>query len=254
MTTRKESLPAVCGCFHGNHMSTLQFFKLILSISLIKPGQPCLLNFNSLMREYSDTGNVSFHQIHSKTADWASVYVSIAFPVNVSSVWWPVCKFCQDLKQHRTDNHFSVTCMTESAYTRKLPSIHPWSCILKTPNIRKWAKRKWLFSFLLRWLDSSRCLMQQGIQENDKVWLRFKFYAFYDIEPKVCVCEREREKERLHVVLLVFGTFSSDLTPLPTCSTMPCVSPSCTSRLAGPSCWRTLTAPRRRWCCLELCR
>lgn len=29
--------------------------------------------------------------------------------------------------------------------------------------------------------------MQQGIQENDKVWLRFKYYSFYDIEPKVCV-------------------------------------------------------------------
>lgn len=30
--------------------------------------------------------------------------------------------------------------------------------------------------------------MQQGIQENDRVWLRFKYYSFYDIEPKVCVC------------------------------------------------------------------
>ncbi|XP_068614338.1 fermitin family homolog 3-like [Brachionichthys hirsutus] len=35
-----------------------------------------------------------------------------------------------------------------------------------------------------RWLDSSRCLMQQGIQENDRVWLRFKYFAFFDIEPK----------------------------------------------------------------------
>lgn len=40
----------------------------------------------------------------------------------------------------------------------------------------------------LRWLDSSRCLLQQGIQENDKVWLRFKYFAFYDIDPKVCMC------------------------------------------------------------------
>ncbi|CAG5990244.1 unnamed protein product [Menidia menidia] len=35
-----------------------------------------------------------------------------------------------------------------------------------------------------RWLDSSRCLMQQGIQENDRLWLRFKYFAFYDIDPK----------------------------------------------------------------------
>lgn len=39
----------------------------------------------------------------------------------------------------------------------------------------------------LRWLDSSRCLLQQGIQENDKVWLRFKYFAFYEIDPKVCM-------------------------------------------------------------------
>uniref|UniRef100_A0A7N8WK26 FERM domain containing kindlin 3 n=1 Tax=Mastacembelus armatus TaxID=205130 RepID=A0A7N8WK26_9TELE len=38
--------------------------------------------------------------------------------------------------------------------------------------------------FSLRWLDSSRCLMQQGIQENDRVWLRFKYLTFYDIDPK----------------------------------------------------------------------
>lgn len=43
------------------------------------------------------------------------------------------------------------------------------------------------FSPAGRWLDSSRCLKQQGIQENDRVWLRFKYYSFYDIEPKVCV-------------------------------------------------------------------
>ena len=42
-------------------------------------------------------------------------------------------------------------------------------------------------SFPVRWLDSSRCLMQQGIQENDRLWLRFKYFASYDIDPKVCV-------------------------------------------------------------------
>lgn len=42
--------------------------------------------------------------------------------------------------------------------------------------------------YLLRWLDSSRCLLQQGIQENDKVCLRFKYFAFYEIDPKVSMC------------------------------------------------------------------
>uniref|UniRef100_A0A8C1TA78 Fermitin family member 3b n=1 Tax=Cyprinus carpio TaxID=7962 RepID=A0A8C1TA78_CYPCA len=35
-----------------------------------------------------------------------------------------------------------------------------------------------------RWLDSSRSLMQQGIQENDKLGLRFKYYTFHDMDPK----------------------------------------------------------------------
>ncbi|XP_029917636.1 fermitin family homolog 3b [Myripristis murdjan] len=35
-----------------------------------------------------------------------------------------------------------------------------------------------------RWLDSSRSLMQQGIRDNDRLWLRFKYFAFHDMEPK----------------------------------------------------------------------
>ncbi|XP_073710493.1 fermitin family homolog 3b [Misgurnus anguillicaudatus] len=35
-----------------------------------------------------------------------------------------------------------------------------------------------------RWMDSSRSLMQQGIQENDKLSLRFKYYTFHDVDPK----------------------------------------------------------------------
>uniref|UniRef100_A0A8C9PMT6 Fermitin family member 3 n=1 Tax=Spermophilus dauricus TaxID=99837 RepID=A0A8C9PMT6_SPEDA len=35
-----------------------------------------------------------------------------------------------------------------------------------------------------RWLDSSRCLMQQGISAGDTLWLRFKYYSFFDLDPK----------------------------------------------------------------------
>ncbi|CAL8268733.1 unnamed protein product [Boreogadus saida] len=34
-----------------------------------------------------------------------------------------------------------------------------------------------------RWLDSSRSLLQQGVQENDRLWLRFKYSTFYNLEP-----------------------------------------------------------------------
>ncbi|XP_019404628.1 PREDICTED: fermitin family homolog 1 isoform X1 [Crocodylus porosus] len=34
------------------------------------------------------------------------------------------------------------------------------------------------------WLDSSRSLMEQGIQEDDQLFLRFKYYTFFDLNPK----------------------------------------------------------------------
>lgn len=35
-----------------------------------------------------------------------------------------------------------------------------------------------------RWLDSSRSLLQQGVKENDKLILRFKYFSFHDIIPQ----------------------------------------------------------------------
>ena len=43
------------------------------------------------------------------------------------------------------------------------------------------------FCFRFRWMDSSRSLMEQGIRENDMVLLRFKYYSFYDLNPKVSI-------------------------------------------------------------------
>ncbi|NXU47829.1 FERM1 protein, partial [Turnix velox] len=34
------------------------------------------------------------------------------------------------------------------------------------------------------WLDSSRSLMEQGIREDDQLLLRFKYYSFFDLNPK----------------------------------------------------------------------
>ena len=39
--------------------------------------------------------------------------------------------------------------------------------------------------FFLSWLDSARSLMEQDINENDLVKLKFKYYAFYDLNIKV---------------------------------------------------------------------
>ena len=43
-----------------------------------------------------------------------------------------------------------------------------------------------IFFFVsFRWLDSSKSLMEQGVRDNDYVILRYKFYNFYDLNPKV---------------------------------------------------------------------
>ncbi|KAM6953081.1 fermitin family homolog 3b [Lycodopsis pacificus] len=54
-----------------------------------------------------------------------------------------------------------------------------------------------------RWLDSSRCLMQQGIQENDRVWLRFKYFSFYDIDPKYDVVRLAQLYEQARWAILL---------------------------------------------------
>lgn len=44
------------------------------------------------------------------------------------------------------------------------------------------------FLFLFRWLDSSRSLMEQGVRDNNFLQLKFKFYNYYDLNPKVNIC------------------------------------------------------------------
>lgn len=38
--------------------------------------------------------------------------------------------------------------------------------------------------FIYRWLDSSLSIMEQGIREFDTLCLRFKYYSFFDLNPK----------------------------------------------------------------------
>ncbi|XP_046900900.1 fermitin family homolog 3b [Hypomesus transpacificus] len=54
-----------------------------------------------------------------------------------------------------------------------------------------------------RWLDSSRSLMQQGIRENDKLWLRFKYYNFHDLEPKYDVVRLTQLYEQARWAILL---------------------------------------------------
>jgi kindlin 2 len=37
------------------------------------------------------------------------------------------------------------------------------------------------------WYDSSRSLMEQNTNENDFILLRFKYFTFYDLNPKVLI-------------------------------------------------------------------
>ncbi|XP_014054405.1 fermitin family homolog 3 [Salmo salar] len=54
-----------------------------------------------------------------------------------------------------------------------------------------------------RWLDSSRSLMEQGVQENDRLWLRFKYYCFHDLEPKYDVVRLTQMYEQARWAILL---------------------------------------------------
>ena len=36
-----------------------------------------------------------------------------------------------------------------------------------------------------RWLDSSKTLYEQDVKEHDLLYLRFKYFSFMDIDPRV---------------------------------------------------------------------
>lgn len=155
-------------------------------------------------------------------------------------------------------------CLCASRLLLQRPSLNStdqparWTKHTSTPGISKhyWinlhtanAKHLYCILFSFRWLDSSRSLMQQGIQENDKLWLRFKYYTFHDMDPKVCLSASVQYKWSIMTGMLeiLSQNFISG-------STIRCVWRSCMSRHAGQSCWRTPTALRKKWCCLEPCR
>ncbi|XP_009184017.1 fermitin family homolog 3 isoform X2 [Papio anubis] len=79
--------------------------------------------------------------------------------------------------------HFSDSAQTEACYhmlSRPQPPPDPL-LLQRLPRPSSLSDKTQLHS---RWLDSSRCLMQQGIKAGDVLWLRFKYYSFFDLDPK----------------------------------------------------------------------
>ncbi|XP_027628184.1 fermitin family homolog 3 [Tupaia chinensis] len=79
--------------------------------------------------------------------------------------------------------HFSDSAQTEACYhmlSRPQPPPDPL-LLQRLPRPSSLLDKTQLHS---RWLDSSRCLMQQGIKAGDVLWLRFKYYSFFDLDPK----------------------------------------------------------------------
>ncbi|KAA0709558.1 Fermitin family -like protein 3 [Triplophysa tibetana] len=79
--------------------------------------------------------------------------------------------------------HFAESTKTEDAY--KMLSVSqpspPPEAMAKIYRPASVVDKTHIHS---RWLDSSRSLMQQGIKENDKLSMRFKYYTFHDLDPK----------------------------------------------------------------------
>uniref|UniRef100_A0A8C7LDX6 FERM domain containing kindlin 3 n=1 Tax=Oncorhynchus kisutch TaxID=8019 RepID=A0A8C7LDX6_ONCKI len=79
--------------------------------------------------------------------------------------------------------HFADSLQTEAVYKMlsvSLPAPAP-ETITKMPRPTSLMDKAQVHS---RWLDSSRSLLQQGVQEHDRLLLRFKYYCFHDLDPK----------------------------------------------------------------------
>lgn len=89
--------------------------------------------------------------------------------------------------------------------------------------------------------------MEQDVQNEDKLLLRFKYHVFFDLDPKV---GEQKEPARL----MVFTKSPEQRTRIKVCvcvcllccSMMLSESHNYTNKLAGTSCWRRLTVLRRR--------
>uniref|UniRef100_G3TXP4 FERM domain containing kindlin 3 n=1 Tax=Loxodonta africana TaxID=9785 RepID=G3TXP4_LOXAF len=80
--------------------------------------------------------------------------------------------------------HFSDSAQTEACYhmlSRPQPPPDPL-LLQRLPRPTAMLDKTQVHS---RWLDSSRCLMQQGVKAGDMLWLRFKYYSFFDLDPKM---------------------------------------------------------------------
>uniref|UniRef100_A0A8C6KXL4 FERM domain containing kindlin 3b n=1 Tax=Nothobranchius furzeri TaxID=105023 RepID=A0A8C6KXL4_NOTFU len=91
---------------------------------------------------------------------------------------------------------------------RQLNIRHPEELSLLRPVEEKKKKKdkdltEEIYDLTEVWLDSSRCLMQQNIQENDRLWLRFKYYTFYELDPKYDVVRLTQLYEQARWAILL---------------------------------------------------
>uniref|UniRef100_A0A674AW80 FERM domain containing kindlin 3 n=1 Tax=Salmo trutta TaxID=8032 RepID=A0A674AW80_SALTR len=77
--------------------------------------------------------------------------------------------------------HFADSPQTEAVYKMLSVSLPTPETITKMPRPTSLVDKAQVHS---RWLDSSRSLLQQGVQEHDRLLLRFKYYCFHDLQPK----------------------------------------------------------------------
>ncbi|CAG5134857.1 unnamed protein product, partial [Candidula unifasciata] len=95
----------------------------------------------------------------------------------------------------RSGNGYST--LNNTLLPGSLHSLSFESCLETSLSNSPYISAKDAFQYLLRpknfaekarsncaWLDSSTSLMEQGIKENDFIMLKFKFYNFYDLNPK----------------------------------------------------------------------
>ncbi|XP_006036941.1 fermitin family homolog 3, partial [Alligator sinensis] len=101
---------------------------------------------------------------------------------------------------HFSDSPEATACYRMLSLSQAGPSPET---VMKSPRPGSLVEKGQINS---RWLDSSLSLMTQDVQKDDELWLRFKYYTFFDLDPQYDTVRMTQLYEQARWALLLEET------------------------------------------------
>uniref|UniRef100_A0AAY4D7W5 Band 4.1 domain-containing protein n=1 Tax=Denticeps clupeoides TaxID=299321 RepID=A0AAY4D7W5_9TELE len=123
-----------------------------------------------------------------------TVRLSVSYSTVVFKTVAEICKICSEAKEKVSSagspGFYSTSKTFQTENGVQYNPQHPLATSLLNVAPDELAKMYQPLQFVDKaiinsgWLDSSRSLMEQDIQENERLLLRFKYHCFFDLNPK----------------------------------------------------------------------